>query len=415
MRSRNRTIDEVSLPVVPRLLNLWGNTLKRCGVNPKALDMDDLRRAAESATGLADRGEAVRFDVALKHLLESAQTETDLSPFGRVFLRQDCVTVLSNQLLIEEFFRQHSGARRLPVQGPLFIVGFFRSGTTMLQRLLGNNHQARSLLFWESLRPGSPAFSRKGSSRDTRIADAEGDIRTINKFILPEVHAFEARAPEESLFLLRHMFSSLIQWCLFAGKGYLRRLLDQDTRPVYEYLHTLLQALQWQAPGGPWILKTGQHLLDLDVIAEVFPDARFVWPHRDPSELIPSFLSTATCIRRGTHTRPTNLTQVADDCMEIVDVAFDRAMRSEVVKRGDRILHLPYTRLVEDPVAAATEIFERFGLTLDGSVEERMRCWVETNRQHRWGRHKYELGPYGVDAHHIRERYAEYRSRFVSG
>ena len=34
-------MDEVSLPVVPRLLNLWGTTLKRCGVRPKALDKEE--------------------------------------------------------------------------------------------------------------------------------------------------------------------------------------------------------------------------------------------------------------------------------------------------------------------------------------------------------------------------------------
>jgi hypothetical protein len=127
-------------------------------------------------------------------------------------------------------------------------------------------------------------------------------------------------------------------------------------------------------------------------------------------EVVPSFLSTATCIRSGTHERPLDLARFAEDCLQIVDVAYTRAMDSDVVRRGDRILHLPYTRLVENPVAAATEVCERFGLPLDSGVAEAMRGWLGRNGQHRFGRHRYQLEPFGLDPAHVRERYAKYAS-----
>lgn len=413
MKPPKLTIDEASLPAGAVLLNLWGNTMGRIGVAPKPLEAQDLLREAEDATGLVERGEAKSFDAGLEHLLLSAQTETRLTPFGRAFLRQDCVTVLSSQLLVEELFRRHPEARQQPIERPLFLVGFFRSGTTMLQRILGENRHTRSLKFLESLRPVSSELSPAGCAKHSRAEAAEKDIRVFSKFLLPAVHQFEASAPEEDLFLLRHMFSSLIQWCLFGGEDFLQRLLDQGMRPSYEYLRTLLQALQWQEPGGPWVLKTGQHLLDLDTIAKVFPDAGFVWTHRDPSELVPSFLSTVACIRSGTHPRPLDLPSLAENCLDMVGVPHDRAMKSEVVREGDRILHVSYEQLVENPVAAATRISERFDLPLDGGVADRMRDWVAANRQHRWGRHTYSLEPFGVGAEHIRDRYAEYTSKFI--
>ena len=412
MSQQRLTIDEARLPAGATFLNLWGSTLQRIGFSPRLLDAKSLLQEAKVKTGLSERGEAKRFDAGLEHLLESAQTETRLTPFGRAFLRQDCVSVLSSQLLVEELFRGHPEARELPVRRPLFLVGFFRSGTTMLQRILGENHHTRSLRFWESLRPvsGEPSST---PGKDSRIEAAEKDIRTFSKFLMPKVHQFEAGAPEEDLFLLRHMFSSLIQWSLFAGDRFLHRLLHQEMRPAYEYLRSLLQALHWQEPGGPWVLKTGQHLLDLDVIAEVFPDACFVWTQRDPNELVPSFLSTAACIRSGTHPQPLDLSRLAENCLEMVDVAHDRAMKSEIVRQGDRILHVAYEDLVRDPVAVATEICGRFELPLDGGVEQRMSGWVAANRQHRLGRHTYSLEPFGVDAEHIRARYAEYTERYI--
>jgi hypothetical protein len=373
-----------------------------------------LRRSAETATGLRDRGEAARFDLLLDHLLESAASEVRLTRFGRAFLQKDCVSVLSNQLLAQELFRRHPQARQLDVERPLFLVGFFRSGTTLLQRILAGNHHVRSLRTWESLRPISEAFSPRGKGGDGRVEAAERDIQTLRRFVLPKVHLLDARAPEESLFLLRHTFSSLVQWALFGGDSHLRRLLDQDTRPVYEYLRSLLQALQWQAPGGPWILKTGQHLLDLDVIAEVFPDAGFVWTHRDPSELVPSFLSTVTCFRSGTHAGPLDLRRLAGSCLGMIDVALSRAMESKVVSQGDRILHVPYARLVEDPIGAATRVLERFELPLDDDAPERMRAWMTTNPQDRWGRHSYGLEPFGLEARDVSRRYSDYTSRFIA-
>ena len=37
MQQPPRTIDEVSLPLVPRLLNGWGHALARLGVTPRPL------------------------------------------------------------------------------------------------------------------------------------------------------------------------------------------------------------------------------------------------------------------------------------------------------------------------------------------------------------------------------------------
>jgi hypothetical protein len=414
MRRQRQTFEEVSLPIGPALLNLWGSALERIGLTPKPLDAQDLQRTAEAATGLGDRGEATRFDPMLEHLLESAASEVRLTPFGRALLRQDCVSVLSNQLLAQELFRRHPEARQVPVQRPLFLVGFFRSGTTLLQRVLGCNPRSRSLRVWESLRPVSGELSPRGASGDGRVAAAESDIRILRRFVPPKVHLLDAQAPEEDLFLLRHMFSSVFQWALFGGDSYLRHLLEQDARPTYEYLRALLQALQWQAPGGSWILKTGQHLLDLDVIAEAFPDAGFVWTHRDPAELVPSFLSTIACLRSGSHARPMDLPRLAGNCLEMVDAALTRAMQSKVVREGDRIVHLPYTRLVEDPAGAAADIFERFDLPLDDVAVRQMHGWVAANPQHRWGRHNYVLETFGLEARDVNSRYSEYASRFIA-
>ena len=37
-----------------------------------------------------------------------------------------------------------------------------------------------------------------------------------------------------------------------------------------------------------WLLKTPQHIQAIDAILKVYPDAKFVYTHRDPAEMMSS-------------------------------------------------------------------------------------------------------------------------------
>ena len=70
--------------------------------------------------------------------------------------------------------------------------------------------------------------------------------------------------------------------------SYSEWLLDADLTSTYRYERRALKLLQWGAPTRPWRLKCPSHLLWLDHLDEVFPDARFVMTHRDPTEVMVS-------------------------------------------------------------------------------------------------------------------------------
>ena len=48
----------------------------------------------------------------------------------------------------------------------------------------------------------------------------------------------------------------------------------------------MLKLLQWGEPTRPWRLKTPTHILFLAYLDAVFPDARFVMTHRDPTDVM---------------------------------------------------------------------------------------------------------------------------------
>ena len=53
-------------------------------------------------------------------------------------------------------------------------------------------------------------------------------------------------------------------------------LLDADLTSTYLYERRVLKLLQWGEPTKPWRLKTPAHILFLEHLDRVFPDARFV-------------------------------------------------------------------------------------------------------------------------------------------
>ena len=65
-------------------------------------------------------------------------------------------------------------------------------------------------------------------------------------------------------------------------------LLQCDMEPAYRYHQRVLKLLQWRCPPDRWWLKTPAHMLSIDALDAVYPDARFVMTHRDVGKVLPS-------------------------------------------------------------------------------------------------------------------------------
>ncbi len=59
-----------------------------------------------------------------------------------------------------------------------------------------------------------------------------------------------------------------------------------DFTSTYAYQRRVMKLLSWGEPTRPWRLKSPSHVLWLDALNDVFPDARFVMTHRDPTDVI---------------------------------------------------------------------------------------------------------------------------------
>jgi hypothetical protein len=230
-------------------------------------------------------------------------------------------------------------------------------------------------------------------------------------------HPMDAHAPDEEIMLVEHSFLSTNPeaFCRVPSFGAWRE--QQDLAPGYAYLDRLLRLLQWHKRrrgerAERWVLKTPFHLGYIDVLLRTFPDARIVWPHREPAQCIPSLASLIHSLRvlGSDHVDPAD---VGREWGAKFGRAIGRCMDIRQ-RHEDRFLDLRYEDLVADPLAQAARIYAFAGIDLPDEVVARMRQWAVENAREKRPVHRYTLERFGFAEGQLEREFARYRERFLA-
>jgi hypothetical protein len=348
----------------------------------------------------------------LRRLLASLNEEAELHPLWRLVLRQTLVRALVNRLRVEQLTALHPEIAALPVREPVFILGLQRTGTTLLHRLLTCEPALRPLLSWEALNPAPFPGTIAAGARDPRMRPAELAERGL-RYLAPEffaIHPVEAHAPEEDVLLLDLSFMSPTADATQRVPRYSAWLRDVDQRPSYRYFRRVIQLLLWQRPGR-WLGKTPHHLENLDVLLDVFPDAKVIQTHRDPVRVVASFASMMSH-GRAIFSDRVDAREVGAQLAEKAVRAVTRAMAVRERAPAGAFLDVAYDELLADPLKHVRRIYDFLGLALAPDTEAAMRRWLGENPQHKRGVHHYRPEDFGLDRVELARRFEPYRARF---
>ena len=391
-------------------LNALGRGLGRLGIG-ESLDADAMIVAARKRTGLRHYGDDWFID-PLRRLVESINNEACLNPIGRLMQHERILGLLANRLRVEDLLRRHPEIHDLELGQIILVAGMQRTGTTMLQRLLASNPAVRSLLGWEALNPVPlPGEGRAGSHRRVRRAKvAERTLKALAPTLFA-IHPIGHDAPEEDILLLDLAFMSQTFEATMRIPTYARWLEGQDQSKTYEYLRTLLKVLAWQRSGDVWVLKTPQHLEHLDVVLRVLPETIVVQTHRDPGIALASFCSMVA-YARGMLSDRVDPSEIAVHWLRKVHRGVSLAMEVRESAGPGRFVDVSYYDLLDDPMTELRRVYEASRLDFDFPAAAAAAAASESNRQHRYGRHVYDPGDFGISRQTIERCFASYRARF---
>ncbi len=376
-----------------------------------SLDVDKIEEDARAQSRLDDTG-GDHYREGLERLVAAMNDEGGLTEMGEVMQHARLTALLAARLKVEETYRLHPEIDDEEIGGPVFVIGLPRTGTTALSQLVAADPQFRSLRLWESGSPVPPPETATEHT-DPRIAVAEGNLALMNEAfpLMQTMHHTEATTATECQDLMGMSFRTVHFDGFARVPSYLEWVIDTDMKPTYRYHRRVLRLLQWHCPPTLWHLKTPVHMFALDALVEAYPNARFLWSHRDPVKVLGSVCSLIHYTRSWSSDRDDSLELGAEE-LDRWWAAIQRAMDFRERMGDDRFADVSFSELQTDPIVALEKGLGRIGLPFDDRSRTAVAEWAGTHEPGAHGAHSYELSDFGLEPDRIRERFAPYYAAF---
>lgn len=227
--------------------------------------------------------------------------------------------------------------------------------------------------------------------------------------VFASIHPVTAMEAEEEFPLLNHSFCPP-----FFGIGQRRESVHESQVLSYDYMAKLLKLISWwrhDDPDKPWILKTPQHLRDLDALMNVFPDAKLIFIHRDPVKVIGSgcSLDWYTSVLSVDRLDPS---RIGIERLEQTDMHLRKTLKLRETIPASQQLDILYADMSADWVAVVRKIYDFIGYDFTAEVKAGMVDWLAVNGTDKRPGHRYRLERYDLHPADVEARFEYYRQRF---
>lgn len=306
---------------------------------------------------------------------------------GRAFLIT-WLSLVNSALGAIERLKYRRRVAAVELEAPLFIIGHWRSGTTLLHEYLARDPRHCFPRTYDCFAPSH--FLLTGDSGPARLNALLPDRRPMDAM------ALDAELPQEDDFALALLGQpSLLVMIAFPnnlpGDGALfdLRALPPRRRAAWRRcLKGFLRKVAYRSPGARLVLKSPIHTARIPDLLEVFPDARFVYIHRDPYEVYPSTLHMVKALHPYIALQDPRHDDLESLALANGEMMFRRYEEDRSLLPEGRLHEIAYQDLVRDPVAALEELYRALGLGGFEPVRETFREMAEERRAYRPQRHE---------------------------
>jgi hypothetical protein len=366
---------------------------------------------AEGQVGIVDP-EAAQLRPNLERLIASINTESGLSALGKAALHKSLVQRTADRLEGLKWLRDYPQIGTEAIVDPVFLTGLPRSGTTFFQYLFDRDARFRLIRAWESSNPSPPpGYDSESAVRRLAEERRRRQAHPIKGF--EAMHLLDADGPEECHAFLEQSYAAAGFHNLLRVPAYFDYLLEElDFVPAYRAHKRQLQLLQWRSPPRRWALKYPNHVVAMDAILTVYPDARFVMTHRDPVQTLASISKLTHTLRQHRSDLPLDPHQVGREMLDFVERHINRIMAFCASPMANRVLHVDYYRLVDNPAKVMTEVHAKLGIDSPAQVREAVTDWHRRNPKGSRGSNPYALESFGLNADAVAERFGPYMRHF---
>ncbi len=376
--------------------------------NLVSLDAEEIIATAERTTGLSDFGEGdwrAHYDAFMRAL----ESESDLHLAGRITTRTELVRALRNRLKLAALWRERPEILESEITRPAFIVGSPRSGTSILHELMAQDPATRAPAMWEI---SHPTEALEGDA----IAEVADDVTQYWHDLQPEyetMHANSGYLPNECIFITLHEFLSDHWGGNHVVPSYDKHLQRANPRPAFEFHRRFLKTLMQRGGSRRWLLKSPSHVFQLRPLLDVYPDARIVRTHRDPTKTLASSISLMGTLK-WMRCNQVDMSQAPGRLAFGYAYIYQREIeqRESGELPAEQFIDVRFEDVVRDPVGTVERVYERLDWPIDEDVRTRIADYAARKPKGSRGVHSYSLEGVGLDVETERERYRFYMERY---
>ncbi len=305
------------------------------------------------------------------------------------------------------FYPQHQAQK---IEKPIFIVGNFRSGTTLLHRLLAKDDRFTGMKTWEIYL--APSITQRKFVHwlmkiNHTIGNPIGKIITSFEKALRAysyMHPTGLNKIEEDGFVFFHTWSTYNIFAFFPFPDLVRQYIYYDEEVPEEqkeldmnYYREVLQRHIYANNGKQYIAKNPTYSPKVKTLHKKFPDAKFINLVRSPLRVIPSSVSMFSNHWKTYGEPEGDYPQPAQDVMR-EQAKHWYIYPHQYLKNlpSDQYTMVNFKDLVKNPGEVIENIYQRFGIEM--TPEYRQILIEETEKaKHYKSNHKYSLQDMGLD------------------
>jgi len=371
---------------------------------------EEMMTQAREQTGFSNFGKPT-FVNGLERCLQSLEEDARVTPEGRSKVLAIWLRRLGRRLEIEEWFKNHPETENLAIVGPISICGLPRTGTTALGNMMSLDTRFRSLRMWEQQQPIPPPELATEMEDPRRLAYVKEIADLVRD--QPEHHAmhlYEADATIEDVELLGFQFHG--QDMTLPIFGYHAWWRASDMRPTYEYHRRVASLLQSKRPPNSWLFKAPHHKFHLEAIIHAYPDARFVFTHRDPAKSVPSYVSLVSSLYPPGTLASHDIKNVGRKVHEHLLDGMRLAVEARKRIGSDRFVDVYQRDIEADALGTLRRIYDALGIECTSALQDSIAKWAAANRSGAYGAHKYTAEQFGLSVDQIRSDFDFYIREF---
>lgn len=198
--------------------------------------------------------------------------------------------------------------------------------------------------------------------------------------------------------------------------SYSKWLMKRDMMECVEYHKVVVEhfssVVDKRNNSKTWVFKTPQHLHTIAAILKVYPDARFVYTHRDPLQVFSSLASIVTHMF-GMGSDELDLKAIGRDALDFWSALQQRSLEERKKVKPDRIYDVFFSDLNQDPIQAVSKIYQHFGMDFTQAIASKLEQYSQNNKKGKHGHHRHNLHDFYQEGE-VEARFKQYRKQYFN-